>query len=126
MFKAFTDPDGTLLVNEDPIDSSFEYNGGFAYAPNGAIAISVTTPGTRFIAGFSATDEGRLVIEPDGVIAGYVQGFPVTGVGRLVTRALAPAPNASFVGGVAVNPNGVVIRPVAPNAFSSAFNQGFA
>lgn len=130
MFKPFTDPDGTLLVTEDPIDAKFGFNGGFAYAPNGAIAIETTAAGDLFIGGFAATNTGRLVVETDGVIGGYVQGLPVTATGELVTKAAAVEPTASFVGGLAVNSDGVPIRsivppPAPPVAFSSAFSGAF-
>jgi hypothetical protein len=49
MFKPFTDPDGTLLVTEDPIDATFSFNGGLAYALNGALQFSATVMQECFI-----------------------------------------------------------------------------
>lgn len=113
MILSFPDADGTLKVTEDPIDATFAFNGGFAYAPNGALAITDTDVPTVWNGGFGMTAAGQLCTEPNGAIARYCGGLPVTAAGELVTVAGAATPPLSLVGGVAVGAAGVFIRSIA-------------
>jgi len=115
MFKPFTDPHGSLLATEASIDATFSFNGGFAYDQEGYIAIELTDGGDVSIGGFSATAAGRLVAELDGAISSYVSGLPVTDADKLVIVSVPIAPLATFISGVAVNSDGVVIYPLPAN-----------
>lgn len=109
----FPDPDGTLKITEDPVDATFAFNGGFAYAPNGALAVNATDAPTLWNGGFGVTATGQICIEPNGVIARYNRGLPVTAAGELVTVAGAATPPLSLVAGVAVGAAGIFTRSVA-------------
>lgn len=135
MIPGTRSPTGQLAVVQAVPPSTAPRLGGFALSDLGQVYITEVQPavfvpavGYHFTNGFLFDPDERLCCTITDPPAYWNGGLPFSDIGELVLTQLAPDANTSYIGGLAVRPEGVCATGAAPlivGGFSDGYSEGF-
>ena len=128
MLPGARSPLGRLFIEQSAPAATDPRLGGVALNPSGRVHIALGGVPASVANGFAFTGSGALCCASSPVIHHWNNGYPFTIGDELAIQNLDPTPNHGWVGGIAVDANGIfVLDAITPtvSAFSSGFSNGF-